>query len=74
MNAYMIKKRIGAEIMRGIILIDLLVFGICFIVMAVLTFLPPIVLTGLIALFLALALLAVLRSPNTRTGSDRLSS
>src|SRR4030095_7889614 len=62
MNAYLIKKRVGAEIMRGVIAIDLLVFGICFIVMAVFTFLPPIVLTGLIALFLTLALLGVLRS------------
>jgi len=62
LNAYLIKKRVGAEIMRGVIAIDLLVFGICFIVMAVFTFLPPIVLTGLIALFLTIALLAVLRS------------
>jgi hypothetical protein len=62
LNAYLVKKRVGAEIMRGVIAIDLLVFGICFVVMAVFTFLPPIVLTGLIALFLALALLAVLRS------------
>jgi len=57
LNAYLIKKRVGAEIMRGVIAIDLLVFGICFIVMAVFTFLPPIVLTGLIALFLTIALL-----------------
>jgi hypothetical protein len=62
MNAYLLKKRVGPEIMRGVIAIDVLVFGICFIVMAVFTFLPPIVLTGLIALFLTLALVAVLRS------------
>jgi hypothetical protein len=62
LNAYLIKKRVGAEIMRGVIAIDLLVFGICFIVMAVFTFLPPIVLTGLIALFLTIALLTVLRA------------
>jgi len=74
LNAYLIKKRAGAEIMRGIIAIDLLVFGICFIVMAIFTFLPPIVLTGLIALFLSLAFLAVLRSSNTAVGSDGLSS
>lgn len=51
-NAYLLKKKVGAAIMRGILLIDLLVFGICFVMMAVFTFLPPIVLTGLIALFL----------------------
>jgi len=65
MNGYLLKKKLGVEVMRGVIVIDLLVFGICFIVMAVFTFLPPIVLTGLIALFLSLALLAVLRSSAT---------
>ncbi len=65
MNAYLIKKKVGPEIMRGVIAIDVLVFGICFIVMAIFTFLPPIVLTGLIALCLTLALLAVLRSSAT---------
>jgi hypothetical protein len=60
--------------MRGVVAIDLLVFGICFIVMAVFTFLPPIVLTGLIAMFLGLAFLAVLRSSNTVVCSGGLSS
>jgi hypothetical protein len=69
MNAYLLKKKVGPEIMRGVIVIDLLVFGICFLVMAVFTFLPPIVLTGLIAMFLVLALLALLKSPKTGTGS-----
>ena len=62
MNAYLLKKKVEAEIMRGLIVIDLLVFGICFLVMAVFTFLVPIVLTGLIVLFLTLALVAVLKS------------
>lgn len=65
MNAYLLRKKLGAEIVRGVIAIDLLVFTICFIVMAVFTFLPPIVLTGLIALFLALALVSVLKSSAT---------
>ena len=73
MNAYLLKKKLGPEIMRGVIAIDLLVFGICFIVIAIFTFLAPIVLTGLIVLFLVLALLAVLRSSITDNGSDRLS-
>lgn len=62
MNGYLIKKSLGAEIMRGVIVIDLLVFGICFGVMVVFTFLPPIVLTGLIVLFLTLAMVVLLRS------------
>jgi hypothetical protein len=54
--------RIGAEILKGIVCINLLVFGICFVMMLVFTFLPPIVLTGLIALFLMLALITAPRS------------
>ncbi|MGZ8843241.1 MAG: LIC_13387 family protein [Pyrinomonadaceae bacterium] len=63
MNAYLIKKRVAAGIMRGVVLINLLVFTICFVMMAVFTFLPPIVLTGLIVLFLILALVSLLREP-----------
>ena len=56
--------------MRGVIASDLLVFGICFIVMAVLTFLPPIVLIGLIALFLTLAFLALLKSSKVTDSAE----
>ncbi|MEK6335425.1 MAG: hypothetical protein AABM67_10785 [Acidobacteriota bacterium] len=58
-NAYLLKKKAGPEIMKGIVLIDLFVFAICFAIMAILTFLPPIVLTGLIVLFLVPAVLMV---------------
>lgn len=63
MNAYLLKKKVGAGLMRGVVLINLLVFGICFVVMAIFTFLPPIILTGLIVLFLIISLLALLREP-----------
>jgi len=52
--AYLLKKRVAPDVLKGIVRIQLLVFGICFIVMSVLTFLPPIVLTGLCVLFLAI--------------------
>lgn len=58
-NAYLLKKNIDAGILKGIVWINLLVFGICFAIMAVFTFLPPIVLTGLIVLFLALAAITI---------------
>lgn len=58
-NAYLLKKRVDARIMKGIIWINLLVFGICFVMMLVFTFLPPIVLTGLIVLFFALAMITI---------------
>jgi|SRR5215475_1858410 len=59
MNIYLLKKQVGVEVMRGVVLINLLVFGILFVVVAVFTFLPPIILTGLIVLFLALAFVSL---------------
>ena len=67
MNAYLVRKRVSTEIMRGVLAIDLLVFGICFVVVAIFTFLLPIILTGLIVLFLALAFIALLREPRRTT-------
>ena len=67
MNAYLVRKRVSTEIMRGVLAIDLLVFGICFVVVAIFTFLLPIILTGLIVLFLALAFITLLREPRMTT-------
>jgi len=53
--AFLLRKQAEARIMKGVVGIHVLVFGICFAVMAVFTFLPPIVLTGLIFLSLLLA-------------------
>lgn len=44
---------------RGILTANLVIFGICFAIMAYFTFLPPIVMTGLV--FLCLAAAAILR-------------
>jgi len=63
LNAHLVRKRISTEIMRGIVLIDLLVFGICFVIVAIFTFLLPIILIGLIVVFLALALITLPREP-----------
>lgn len=45
--AYLARKRVDAPLLKGVVGIHALVFGICFVIMAVFTFLPPIVLTGL---------------------------
>jgi len=50
--AYLLKKKAGTEILRGITLIELIVFAAIFVVMAIFTFLPPIILSGLIVLTL----------------------
>jgi len=67
MNAYLVRKRVSTEIMRGVLAIDLLVFGICFVVVAIFTFLLPIIMTGLIVVFLTLAFITLLREPRMTT-------
>jgi hypothetical protein len=49
--------------MRGVLAIDLLVFGILFVVVTIYTFLVPIILIGLIVVFLALAFITLPREP-----------
>src|SRR5439155_8885186 len=56
---YLVLKHTGPEIMRGIILINLIVFGVCFVIVLIFTFLPPIILTGLIVINLLAAYITV---------------
>jgi hypothetical protein len=53
-NIYLLRKRVDAQLIKGLVGIQLVVFGICLGVMAVFTFLPPIVLTGLIFITLSI--------------------
>jgi hypothetical protein len=55
MNWYLLRKKVEPQIMKGIITINLIVFGICFCLTATFTYLPPIILTGLIVLSLILS-------------------
>ena len=59
LNWYLIRKKTGPEIMKGVITINLVVFGIYFGVVAIFTFLLPIISIGLIILFLILSLLTI---------------
>src|SRR6185295_8913969 len=52
--AFLLRKQAEVRIMMGVVGIHALVFGICLAVMVVFTFLPPIILTGLIFLTLLL--------------------
>ena len=58
---YVARKQTGLGILKGLVGIHVLVFGICFGVMAVFTFLPPIILTGLIFLSLLVTYLLIPR-------------
>lgn len=58
---FLAKKKADVRILKGVVGIHLLVFGICFAVMVMFTFLPPIVLTGLIFFSLLIAFLVMPR-------------
>lgn len=59
MNQYLLRKRIGDDVMQGVININLIVFGMCFAGMLIFTFLPPIILSGLVFVFLVLARIGI---------------
>jgi hypothetical protein len=52
---YLLWKRAATDLLKGVILINVVVFGICFVVMLIFTFLPPIIITGLIFVTLLIA-------------------
>ncbi|HKR05066.1 MAG TPA: hypothetical protein VJY62_10580 [Bacteroidia bacterium] len=54
-NLYLLKKKADENILKGVVGINVIVFGACFILMAIFTFLPPIICTGLIFIFLLLS-------------------
>lgn len=62
---YLARRKAEIGILKGVVGIHVLVFGICFAVMAVFTFLPPIVLTGLILTSLLIAYLLMPQQQET---------
>lgn len=58
-NGYLLRRKTDIVTMKGIITINLVVFGVCFMVMALNTFLPPIVMTGMVFLSLIVSRLTV---------------
>jgi hypothetical protein len=56
---YLLKRKTAVDILQGVVVIHLLVMAGCFIVIVFFTFLPPILLTGLCVLFLALGLITL---------------
>ena len=64
LNWYLLRKKVEPEIMKGVITINLLVFGILFGLTAMFAFLLPILLSGLIFLFLILSRFTITRAMN----------
>jgi hypothetical protein len=58
-NWYLLRKKIDAQVIKGVIRINLIVFGICFVLMAIFTFLLPIICTGLIIILLLFTLFMI---------------
>lgn len=58
-NGYLLLKHTEPSLMKGILAINVAVFGVVFLVMAVFTFLPPIICTGMIFVNLLAAYLVV---------------
>ena len=63
--AFLLRKQAEVRIMKGVVGIHVLVFGICFAVIAVFTFLVPIVLIGLVLLSLLMAYFLIPRQQET---------
>ena len=59
LNWYLLRKKVDPEIMKGVITINLIVFGILFGLTVAFAFLLPVIQTGLIVLFLMLSRFAI---------------
>lgn len=55
LNWYLLRKKTEPRIMKGVITINLVIFGILFVLVATFAFLVPIIFIGLIVLFLILS-------------------
>lgn len=54
-NLYLLPRGLSAHVWKGLVSINLMVFGAAFLVMLLLTFLPPVVCTGLVFISLCMA-------------------
>lgn len=66
---FLTRARADVRILRGVVGVHVLVFGICFGVMVAFTFLPPIVLTGLIFVSLLVAFLVMPKQEEALSGA-----
>lgn len=54
-NWYLLRRKVDIITLKGVVSINIVVFGVSFVLMAMLTFLPPITLTGLVFLCLIIS-------------------
>jgi hypothetical protein len=58
-NLYLVRRRVDVSLLAGIVNINLIVFTPCFLIMTFMTFLPPVILTGLVTFGLIATRLAL---------------
>lgn len=58
-NAFLLKKNADTDLMKGILLINILVFGASFVVMVIFAFFVPVILNGLTLLILVISYLCL---------------
>lgn len=63
-NLFLLKSDVSKQTMRGVILINLFTYFLCFITMVLTTFLPPILCLGLIVMFLFFSYLTLINQRN----------
>lgn len=61
LNLFLLKNNLPTKTIKGVILINFCTYLICFISMSLLTFLPPIICTGLIVITLFISYLIIRR-------------
>jgi hypothetical protein len=64
LNFYVLKNISDIKVHKGIIAVNIGTYIICFVTMVVLTFLPPVICTGLILLFLTISYMVAGTSKN----------
>jgi uncharacterized membrane protein (UPF0136 family) len=55
LNWYLLRKKASAEMISGVLTLQVIIFGICFTTTMIFAFLPPIILTGFSFIMLLLA-------------------
>ena len=62
-NLYLLSQKPGDRLLKGVLNINVCIFMIAFVLFAIYTFWPPIVLSGLVFLFLLLAYFTAPKKP-----------
>lgn len=66
-SLYLLRKEVAKDVIKGLVNIYIIVFGLCFIWQIIFTFLPPIVFSGLVFVFLIFVRLTFLNEKFRRS-------